>query len=51
MKIIYKLNPKFEGKAHHDKDGAVMLHSGLSQRVLKELFKKGNKFVYETTKD
>lgn len=46
MKIVYKLDSKYIGKAHYDNNGVIILHDKLSQRVLKELYNKGNKFVY-----
>ena len=47
MKTYYKIHPKFIGKVHHDKSGATVLTAKLSQRILKELLSKGNKFVIE----
>ena len=47
MKVYYKIHPKFIGKVHHDNTGATVLTSKLSQRKLKELLAKGNKFVIQ----
>jgi len=47
MKVTYKLHPDYIGKAHSDKDGQIVLNEKLSQRQLRELFKKGNKFVIQ----
>ena len=41
----YKLDSKFIGKAHYDSNGLIILNEKLSQKALKELYKKGNKFV------
>jgi len=41
----YKLDFKFIGKRHCDNTGCITLTDKLSQRVLKKLFDKGNKFV------
>jgi len=45
MKVYYKIHPDFIGKQHSDLSGCFMLTSKLSQRVLKALYLKGNKFV------
>jgi len=48
MKVYYKLDEKFIGKMHSDKSGKTILTKNLSQRVLKQLFDKGNKFVFKS---
>lgn len=45
MRVYYKLDEKYIGKQHCNNKGCFMLTKKLSQKVLKELFNKGNKFV------
>ena len=45
MKVYYKLDDKFIGKMHCDREGKTILTDKLSQKKLKELYIKGNKFV------
>ena len=45
MKVLYKIDPNFIGKAHSDISGQIVLNEKLSQRVLKKLHEKGNKFI------
>jgi len=50
MKTFYKLNFKYIGKRHCDRSGCINLTDKLPQRVLKQLFDKGNKFVTKEIK-
>ena len=50
MKVYYKIHPDYIGKVHHDLSGATVLTEKLSQRVLKKLLEKGNKFVIQAEK-
>lgn len=52
--LKYSIHPDFIGKQHCDLSGVYCLNDKLSQKVLKELYRKGNKFIlaneYESKK-